>query len=172
MTDNDAREPDTRDTPPVVRRAARVLLIDSDERILLFRCSGEFSDGNAIWLTPGGGLAGAESFEQAAARELFEETGLRADVGRCVWTRRHVFPMPGRIEEAREQFYVVRCAPFAPDTSRWEPAERAEITDVRWWSATEIAAATDEVFVPRRLAALLPPLLRGELPAAPVDCGV
>ncbi len=156
-------------TPPhTVRLAARVLLIDTADRILLFRARGDFSDGEAIWLTPGGGLRDGEQPARAAARELFEETGLRAHVGRCVWTRRHVYPMPGRIEETRERFYVVRCRPFSPDTSLWEPAERAAMDVVRWWPLDEIAAS-DEVFVPRRLADLMRPILRGDLPRSPID---
>ncbi|MDE3096680.1 MAG: NUDIX domain-containing protein [Chloroflexota bacterium] len=156
---------------PVLRRAARVLLIDARERILLFRAEGDFADGSAIWLTPGGGLKPSESYARAARRELWEETGLDAEVGACVWTRRHVYPNRGRLEEARERFFVVRCAPFEVDRTHWEPAEAADLTAHRWWPLPEIAAS-DEVFVPRRLAALLTPILRGEMPPRPTDCGI
>ena len=154
----------------IVRRAARVLLIDSDKRILLFRPRG--ADIPWLWSTPGGGLEPGESYAQAARRELWEETGMRAEIGAAVWKRRHIYRWDGVEREARQRFFVVRCAPFAPDRSRWTPEERTEISEHRWWSHDEIAAATDEVFVPRRLATLLPPLLRGELPDAPFDCGV
>jgi 8-oxo-dGTP pyrophosphatase MutT (NUDIX family) len=155
----------------VVRRAARVLLIDSSDRILLFDVVDAY-DGRRFWLTPGGGLRNGESFEQAARRELFEETGLDADPGACVWTRSHVFPSRHGITEAREQFYVVRCAAFTPDPANWEPAEAADLARHRWWSLGEIVAATGQAFVPCRLAELLPSILAGALPESPVDCGI
>jgi hypothetical protein len=41
----------------------------------------------------------------------------------------------------------------------------------RWWSAADISASGDW-FAPRNLASLLPPILRGEYPSEPFDCGV
>jgi 8-oxo-dGTP pyrophosphatase MutT (NUDIX family) len=154
----------------IVRRAARVLLIDSDERILLFHAIG--ADVPWLWTTPGGGLEPGESYARAARRELWEETGLHAEVGRAVWTRRHRYSWDGVLREARQRFFVVRCSPFEPDCSRWTAEESAEMDEHRWWTLGEIGAATDELFVPRRLAALLPPILRGEEPPTPIDCGV
>src|SRR5215469_1496701 len=57
-----------------VRRAARVILLDPDERVLLMR----YDDGppnGRHWSTPGGGLEAAEDYPAAALRELAEETG-------------------------------------------------------------------------------------------------
>jgi hypothetical protein len=58
-----------------------------------------------------------------------------------------------------------------------EPAELEEIEieifrEFRWWRLDELLAVTNEVFVPRRFAELLRPLLRGEVPAVPIDPGV
>ncbi len=158
-------------TSVIVRRAARVLLIDSDDCILLFDVIDAY-DGRRFWLTPGGGVRDDETFEQAARRELFEETGVDAEPGACVWTRSHVFPARAGMTEAREQFYVVRCQPLEPDRTNWEPAEAGDLARHRWWSMAEIAAAAGEVFVPRRMAELLPPIVAGQLPAEPIDCGV
>src|SRR5690606_4098419 len=70
------------DDEPVTRPSARLLVIDEAEgRLLLLhalappdRAGG---DRVPIWFTPGGGVDPGESFEEAACRELWEETGLR-----------------------------------------------------------------------------------------------
>src|SRR5215469_17862934 len=61
-------------TMPPQRRAARVVLLDPRNRVLLMR----YDDGppnGSHWATPGGGLEPGETYEQAALRELAEETG-------------------------------------------------------------------------------------------------
>ena len=57
-----------------LRRAARVVLLDPQNRVLLMR----YDDGppnGPHWATPGGGLEPGETYPQAALRELAEETG-------------------------------------------------------------------------------------------------
>ena len=45
-----------------------------------------------FWVAPGGGVKGEESYEEAAAREVWEETGLRVEVGRLVYIEDLVNP--------------------------------------------------------------------------------
>ena len=72
--------------PRTLRPAARILLVDGAGRVLLFRFTPE--DGRApFWCTPGGAVDPGESYEEAARRELYEETGIIADPGREVMRR-------------------------------------------------------------------------------------
>jgi 8-oxo-dGTP pyrophosphatase MutT (NUDIX family) len=59
---------------PLIAVGADVIVLDAERRVLLQQRK---DDGR--WSTPGGSMEPGESFEQTAQRELFEETGLRAE---------------------------------------------------------------------------------------------
>ena len=152
----------------VRRPAARVVIVSERDQVLLSRHVLE--EGRSIWAAPGGALQHGESFEQAARRELWEETGLSGkDLGPCVWRRRHVFRFRGALYEAVERYFLLRTQEFEPAPAALEDYEVEDIAESRWWSADEIAAAGGETFAPRRFAALLGPVLAGDIPEAPID---
>ena len=64
---------------PMGRRpSSRLLVIDQNNRVLLFRFQFERGPlaGQEYWATPGVALEAGESFVDAARRELFEERGI------------------------------------------------------------------------------------------------
>lgn len=64
---------------PVVRRAARALLVDDEQRLVLIK---RMKPGEPVyWTTPGGGVEDGESPTAALERELGEELGAKAAVG-------------------------------------------------------------------------------------------
>ncbi|HLQ62535.1 MAG TPA: NUDIX domain-containing protein [Candidatus Acidoferrales bacterium] len=155
---------------PVPRPAVRVLLFDSQGRVLLQRFLNRRRE--SIWITPGGGLQPGESDEEGARRELREEIGLTSfSLGSCVWVREHVFEWDGRHYRQQERYYLAEAAPFEVDESNLEGEERAIVQEHRWWTADDIEAAAGVLFVPRRLAHWLR-RLAAEVPAEPVDVGV
>jgi 8-oxo-dGTP pyrophosphatase MutT (NUDIX family) len=72
-------------TEPDLRRASRLILLDGQRRVLLFRHAG--TSGEPFWAPPGGGLESSETFEQAAWREAYEELGLTRFTLKRVWDR-------------------------------------------------------------------------------------
>lgn len=95
---------------PIHRQAARVLLLNDRERVLLFRrVDPNNPERSTWWATPGGRVDAKESLEQAALRQPAEETVIRGvRLGPCVWTGTTRLMFGGRSYEQREWFFVGR----------------------------------------------------------------
>ena len=161
------------DGTPIIRPAARALIIDSSNCLLLFHNHDPTQEEPELWITPGGALEEGESFEQALRRELWEETGLAStEVGPWVWSRRHIWRWGTDLYDTRERFYLVRVDSLTLQLQYQTPLERQVMIEHRWWSIPEIQSAPDsEVFVPRRLGELLMPIIAGDLPKTPLEVG-
>ncbi|MBG0824927.1 NUDIX domain-containing protein [Planomonospora sp. ID91781] len=158
-------------TAPTVRASARILLVDRDNRLLLFRfrASDDLPDSH-FWVTPGGGVDDGESLPQAAARELFEETG-------HVLAPQRLGPVvavssgPARFGDltlnAVDSFFFTRVDDLTVNPSGQEAHEREAIAAHRWWTVHELQTTSELVF-PVGIGALLPRLLADDLPAEPV----
>ena len=158
------------DNPPI-RRAARALIVDAENRVLLFR--GELPDRQPWWFAPGGALDPGETYEAAVVREVMEETGLAVDdaaLSSPVWLRDVAFLWNGVVERHIERYFFIRIESHHVETTGFEPHEAAMISAHRWWALDEIIGS-DGAFAPADLGARLEPLLRGELPEAPVMVG-
>ncbi len=159
MTVNESQLPE--------RRCARLMILDAAGRLLLFR----YDDGRGapFWATPGGQLLDGESYEEAAARELAEETGYAAAVGPLVRTRDAVYAA-GDVPLARwhEHYFVVRAPAGDASAARWTEEERRTIGATRWWQLADLRAASEPIlpeWLPEAHASLL---AGGEAPVAAV----
>ena len=138
-------------TPPEVldREAARVLLVDGADRLLLFHgCDPADASAGSWWFTPGGGSDPGETPEQTAHRELWEETGLRVpSMTGPVAERTTEFGFDGLRYRQHEQFFVVRLpgtdVVVAP-AAHTELEVRA-VLGWRWWTREELATTREQV---------------------------
>jgi 8-oxo-dGTP pyrophosphatase MutT (NUDIX family) len=156
---------------PADRQAARVLLLDAEDRLLLFHGADPHVPEVTFWFTPGGGVEEGEDLEQAALRELEEETGLvAAELSGPAWTRTAEFSFEGELIRSRETYFVARVPSWEVDTAGFTDLERRAVHSHRWWSAAELQA-TDDVVYPTSLPSLIADLLREGVPAEPLQVG-
>lgn len=148
------------------RPTARVVLLDAQDRILLMkgRLPGR---SRGAWFTVGGGVEPGETFPEAAAREIREETGIAdAVLGPVVWVREGVLHAP-EPRFFKECYILARCVGAEPHRGGWTALEHDLIDEIRWWTLAELRATTEPVFPPG-LAHLLTPLLEGPMPGDPI----
>ena len=119
-----------------VRRAARVLLVDPADRLLMFRYVPD--DLPAFWLLPGGECEPDEDFAAAARRELLEETGIAARPRHIAVTREFDYVYQGQPVRGIEHFFHHRTSVTAIDTSGHTEIEQRAMREYRWFTAAEL----------------------------------
>ena len=127
-----------------VRSAARLIVVDSDRRVLLFLHAD--GHGREFWATPGGGVEPGETTEQAAHREAVEELGATDFELRRLWSGHSEFLYANRRVSQAETFFLFtqNSAFLGPDVA--EIHNKEGIVKIRWWSVQEIENSREPIF--------------------------
>lgn len=152
---------------PRERLTVRLLLISPAGRLLLMRFEDPANSGGG-WCTIGGGVDAGETLEEAAWRELREETGLTEMVlGPKVWMRELDLIVEGEPRRLLEHYFLAHAPHEDIVDHHWTELERQVVTAMRWWNPADIAAS-DEVIFPADLPHRLASILAGDLPDPPL----
>src|SRR4051812_48759595 len=108
------------------------------------------------WVLPKGALDPGESSEQAALREVAEETGLEASTIAKIGATRYVYTWAGEKVFKVVTFFLMRCG--GGEIGAIDEALRVEVADARWPprdAAPELLAQRGERDIAPQAMALL-----------------
>ncbi|MER5550020.1 NUDIX domain-containing protein [Streptomyces sp. NPDC002589] len=151
-------------TNPPLRKAARVIVLDADQRVLLLR----YDENDGFWATPGGSLERGEDYSTAALRELHEELGIAKENVRLsaqLAERSHDHRVGRCYVRQVERYFVTHLPPCDID-----PASAPQTDNIRahrWWTLDELRSAQETVY-PIELAELITVFLTSGIPDRPV----
>ncbi|GAB2990047.1 NUDIX hydrolase [Nocardioides montaniterrae] len=129
---------------PIHRIAARLLPVSPAGRVLLLQAQDPARPGDLHWISVGGAVDPGETHEQAAVRELFEETGLTmpaAAVIGPIGTGTHPFSWNGQDYVSHSTFLAV---PLDEDVEvhfeGLDAGEAGNIVRAEWWTPEALEA--------------------------------
>lgn len=155
-------------TGPVHRVAVRLLPVSPDGRVLLLQGQDPARPGDLHWVSVGGAVDPGETHEQAAVRELREETGIVGDVADLVGPIGegvHPFSWAGTDYVSHSTFYAIALpGDVAVRFDGLEEAEVGNILQSAWWTPDDLradgTAASDDL--PAMMTTAIDAVLGGE----------
>jgi ADP-ribose pyrophosphatase YjhB (NUDIX family) len=130
-----------------IRNTARGIVVD-DGKLLVFR----LAKADGWYSLPGGGIEFGENIEQAIAREMLEETGIKAEVGKLLCVQDMAFPDKHRIEF----FYHIKNGSDYRNIDLSKATHGFEIAETLFVDP----ANTEKIILPSFLREIVPELVK------------
>ena len=154
-------------TIPGERRAARVLLLNREQQLLLVRM--QLDANTCWWILPGGGIRTGESALEAARRELLEETGIAdAQFACCIWRRSVMVGYRETRFMQHEEIFLATTQKSKVAFTSLETEEARVLAELKWWNLEELEPIRPNLS-PDNLAELVAELLASGPPATPLE---
>ena len=112
-------------------RVAVGAIVFKEDAVLLVQRGQPPAEGT--WAIPGGSVVVGETLQQAAEREILEETGVLIRAGEPVYT----FDVIERDEQGRVRFHYV-IVDLSAEHVGGTPRAASDVADARWISAAEL----------------------------------
>ncbi len=157
--------------------SVRIILLNSKNELLLMcaddpkttTLKGKYN--GRFWYTVGGQIEDGESIEQAALREIYEETGIKREkvvLGPVVWFGEFDLILSGIATRLKQVFIVARTAENNFTLKNLTAEEQAVVQRLDWFSLQRIQTSTEVVY-PVLLPKYLPDVIAGNYPEKPIE---
>ncbi len=161
----------------IIRNSIRVLLINEQNEILLMLADDSkttSTDGikrGRFWFVIGGEIKYDESTEEAAIREIYEESGLKegdVELGAIVWFGEYDLILDGKLTHLKQRFMVAKTKIREVSLTKLDGWEKRVVQKLAWFSIDDIKNSEDIIY-PVGIEDYLIDILAEKYPTDPIE---